>query len=336
MSVEPAGPPEVLSRLTVSQLHVALGRAIAAAELDHLWITGVVNSLRERPRFTSFELVEYQPDATTVRAVLPVGMFGREARHLAQTLAAAGVALEDGLEVAVYGRLETNGAYGPLRLVALDVDPRVTIGAAVLARDQLVAELTASGELEAQRRLVVPELPRRIGLVCSRSTAGHADSLALLEASPYPFRVIEAPAVVSGPNAPLQIARAIRRLSAQRVELLLIVRGGGAKSELAAWDAPEVARGIAGCPLPVWVAVGHATDRSVADLVANASFPTPSAAVGALVARAKAHAVGEAMAAQARTQATELLVARRRARRAVAVAVVLMLLALAVILVAAL
>ena len=104
-------------------------------------------------------------DAQRVKAVLPVSVFGAEAAAIAATLAGVDVELADGLEAAFYGRLAANGAYGPLRLVATRVDPRVTLGAAVMARDRLLAELRATGELAAQRRLEVPPLPRRIGLV---------------------------------------------------------------------------------------------------------------------------------------------------------------------------
>jgi hypothetical protein len=88
------------------------------------WVVGTVSSLRRKNGFVSLELVEYQRDATTVRSALPVGVFRQAAAEIDRSLAGAGVRLEDGIEIALYGRLEPNGAYGQLRMVGLGVDPR--------------------------------------------------------------------------------------------------------------------------------------------------------------------------------------------------------------------
>jgi exonuclease VII large subunit len=156
----------------VSQVHAGLDAALASAGMRQLWVVGTVSGLRRKNGFVSLELVEYQPDAATVRSVLPVGIFRQAAAEIDQVLAGAGVRLEDGIEVALYGRLESNGAYGPLRMVALGVDPRVAVGAAVLARDALVAELERSGALAAQKALVLAAVPRRIGLISATEGAG--------------------------------------------------------------------------------------------------------------------------------------------------------------------
>ena len=249
-----------------------------------------------------------------------MGIFRQSAFEIDQVLARAGVELADGLEVAVYGRLESNGAYGPLRMVALGVDPRIAVGAAVLARDDLVRELEASGEMASQRALVLPAAPRRIGLVSGAEGAGRADVIEVLGRSSHGFEVVEARAAMSGPSAAPQVARALRGLCAQRVEVILLARGGGARSDLAAFDSPELARAVAGCPVPVLTALGHATDRTVCDMVAHATFPTPSAAAAALVARAEAQMrEWEAMVTQQR-QAEQVAVAQRRSHRAVLVA----------------
>jgi exodeoxyribonuclease VII large subunit len=140
---------------------------------------------------------------------------------------------------------------------------------------------------------------------------------------------------MSGPSAAPQVARALRGLCSQRVEVILLARGGGARSDLAAFDSPELARAVAACPVPVLTALGHATDRTVCDLVAHAVFPAPSAAAAALVARAEAQLrEREALVTQQR-QAEQVAVAQRRSRRAVLVAalavIVLMLVLLALL-----
>lgn len=199
--------------------------------------------------------------------------------------------------------------------------PRVTLGAAALARQHLLAELAQSGALDAQRRLVLSAVPRRIGLICARDGAGTADVHAVLDGSPDAFEVVEWRAAMSGANAPGHLAAAVSRRCRQGVDLILVARGGGPRSDLAAWDSPELAWAIARCPVPVWTALGHATDRTVADEVANAAFPASSAAAAALVARAEAAVREEKTSRLQERQHVELSQARHRARWAVAVAV---------------
>lgn len=327
-AVAGAAPPA----MTVSQVHAGLDAAIATAGIGQLWVLGTISSLRRKKGgFVSLELVEYKADAATVRAVLPVGIFREPAAQIDHVLAEAGVELADGLEVAMYGRLESNGAYGPLRFVGLGVDPRIAVGAVVLARDELLRELEASGALAAQRRLAMPEVPRRIGLVSAPEGAGRADVVDVLGRSGHGFELVEARAAMSGPTAPAQVARALRGLCGRGVEVVLLARGGGARSDLAAFDSPEVAAAVAQCPVPVLSALGHATDRTVCDMVAHAMFPTPSAAAAALVARAEAKARAVEAAAVQRRQEEQLVVERRRSRRAVLVAVVAVVVLLAVL-----
>jgi exodeoxyribonuclease VII large subunit len=128
----------------------------------------------------------------------------------------------------VWGRLDPNPAYGRLRLVAHAVDPRATVGAAVLLRDRVVAELEASGELSAQSRLALPPVVRRVGLVSSATAAGRADVLAVLARSPVPVEVVEAPAAMSGPSAPAEVARALELLADRALDVVVVARGGGA------------------------------------------------------------------------------------------------------------
>lgn len=247
-----------------------------------------------------------------MKAVLPVSVFGAETAAISATLAGVDVELADGLEASFYGHLAANGAYGPLRLVATRVDPRIALGAAVVARDRLVAELRATGELGAQRRLEVPPLPRRVGLVAGSEGAGRADMLAVLGSSPIAFEILEETAAMSGPTAAGDVARALARLCGRGAEVIVIARGGGARSGMACWDTPQLVRAVTHCRVPVFTALGHAADRSVTDAAAAHSFPTPSAAAAALVARAEA--VATARKAEAARQRHQVEVARLQQR----------------------
>ncbi len=324
-----------LGTRSVSELHSALDEALRSAELVGVWVTGVVQSLRQRPRYSSFELVEYHDDARRVKAVLPVSLFGTEAVAIRSTLAGVDVALADGLEAAFYGRLGSNGAYGPLRLVATRVDPRIALGAAVVAREDLLGELRRSGEIDAQARLPVPALARRIGLVAGAEGAGRADALTVLGTSPIALEILEE-AAMSGPTAPPEVARALARLCQRGVEVIIVARGGGAASNLVCWDTPELVQAIARCRVPVFTAIGHATDHTIADAVAAQAYATPSAAAAALVARAEAVATARQAEAARKQHQAELarLQERNRHRIVVAAVVIAALVVLVVLLIA--
>ena len=323
-----AGPPPALS---VTDLHRLLDDAVRSAGLVQLWVAGTVTGLRPGPRFTTLELVEYEADGATVQSVLSVGMFARDAREIKKTLARAGTELADGLQVALWGPLDLNPRYGRLRLLAQRVDPRTTVGAAVLARDELVAALEATGRLRAQASLTVAASPRRIGLVSSPAAAGRADVFDVLPRSPVPVESGEAQSAMSGPGAPAEVARAIGLLGGAGVDVVLIARGGGAKSDLAAWESRPVALAITACPVPVWTALGHATDHTLADSLANACHPTPSAAAAAIVARAEAAVRAAEEEVARRRHRQELAASHARARRAVVVAVLVVLVAIVVL-----
>jgi len=312
--------------LTPTALHQAVEGALTAAGLGEVWLMGTVTSLRRGPRFTSLELVDYEPDHATVSATVAVGMFARQAEQVERTLRRAGAELADGLEVRLHGRLEPNPRFGKVRLLADDVDVRTSVGAAAIARDELVESLSASGAMERQQHRRVPDSPRRVGLVSADGAAGRADVLHVLGDSGLPFTVEEEVVAMSGAGVGPSLRAALRRLAVRGVDVVVIARGGGARSDLSAWDSAEVAEAIAECRVPVWVAVGHATDRGVADLVANRSFPTPSAAAAELVAMASGHARSQDDHQRSAQQADELARARRRTRIAVLVAVVAVLL----------
>jgi exodeoxyribonuclease VII large subunit len=141
---------------------------------------------------------------------------------------------------------------------------------------------------------------------------------------------------MSGPGAPGEVARAVELLADACVELILIARGGGAKSELAAWESRPVALAITACPVPIWTALGHATDHTLADSLAQVCHPAPSAAAASLVGRAEAAVRAEEQEAERRRHQAQLVASRRRAAAAVAIAVVLVLAVMAVLLARAL
>jgi exodeoxyribonuclease VII large subunit len=281
---DPADDPGPVAA-TPTGLFGLLAGALDAASLDDVVITATVSGLQRRARWATFELIDQAPDAPSPDARLRVIAFARVLGDLDRDFAAAGIRLTEGMTVAVTGGLEWRPAWGELRLVASGVTA-VAQGSALLAgREELVAELRATGLVGRQQSLVVPARPLRVGLLAGAGAAGSADVRALLEASGVEWQLTTRSAPMAGPEAAAAVAAGIDGLAVGRLDVIVVARGGGARSELSCFDTRAVATAIAACPVPVWTAVGHATDSTVADLVANRSWATPSAAAAALIER---------------------------------------------------
>lgn len=185
---------------------------------------------------------------------------------------------EDGLEVRVRGRLSVYEPRGDYQILVTAMEP-VGLGALQLAFDQLKARLAAEGLFSADRKRPIPVVPRRVGIVTSRTGAALQDMLRVLRRRNAAISVLIAPARVQGDSAPAEIASALGRIaSTGLVDVVIVGRGGGSLEDLWAFNDERVARAIASCPVPVISAVGHETDVTIADFVADLRAPTPSAA----------------------------------------------------------
>ena len=131
----------------------------------------------------------------------------------------------------------------------------------------------------------MPDVPLRVGLVASPGTEGYRDFLGQLTGSAFGFQVQVVPVSVQGGGAPNAVARAVTRLCHTDCDVIVVVRGGGSKADLAAFEAEVVARAIALATKPVWTGIGHTGDESLADIVANRACVTPTECGHQLVIR---------------------------------------------------
>lgn len=185
---------------------------------------------------------------------------------------------EDGLAVRVRGRVSVYEPRGDYQILVSSMEP-VGLGALQLAFEQLKARLAADGLFAEERKRPIPVVPRRVGIVTSRTGAALQDMLRVLRRRNAAVSVLLAPARVQGEGAVAEIANAIRILSESgMVDVMIVGRGGGALEDLWAFNDERVARAIAASQVPVISAVGHETDVTIADFVADLRAPTPSAA----------------------------------------------------------
>jgi exodeoxyribonuclease VII large subunit len=213
------------------------------------------------------------------RASLRVVLFATNARFLR-------FRIENGLQLIVRGRLMIYEQKGEFQLNAVAVEP-AGLGALQLAFEQLKKRLAEEGLFDADRKKAIPMLPQRIAVVTSPTGAAIRDILNVLGRRYDGLALQIYPVRVQGPTAAREIATAIKHLSKWDLhDVVLICRGGGSLEDLWPFNEEIVARAIAACPIPTISGVGHETDFTIADLVADLRAPTPSAAAE-IVIRAK-------------------------------------------------
>ena len=186
-------------------------------------------------------------------------------------------ALEPGLRVKVRGKLGVFDRDGRLQLYVDYAEP-AGAGAAAAALEELKRKLAADGLFADDRKRPLPTLPRRIGVVTSRTGAALRDVVRTIQRRFPPAQIVVADCVVQGPSAPTQIVNALRMAQNARVDVIILGRGGGATTDLAAFNDERVVRAVAACRVPLVSAVGHEVDITLCDLAADARASTPTAA----------------------------------------------------------
>jgi exodeoxyribonuclease VII large subunit len=276
--------PEALS---VAALYQQVQAAVTASfPRGHLqWVRGEIQSISDRTGHCYMDLVD--PDSARGRdtPVLKVNCWGRTWGPIKTTLGRQGIVLEPGAVVSLRGRVEFYPPKGQINFIATDVDVTALLGRLAARRAALLHTLETEGLLRRNQALAVPVVPLRIGLVASPGSEGYNDFVGQLRQSEFAFSVVLFKANVQGAGAPGSVARALRAVSGTDCDLAVLVRGGGSRGDLAAFDAEPVARAIASLEMPLWTGIGHTGDQSVADIVAHSAFVTPTACAQELVRR---------------------------------------------------
>lgn len=282
---------------SVSQLAATVQQALGVCFPDEVWVEGEIRGLSSAPvergvgnsRHVFFQLVE--PGTTGAPAAsLRVKLFDTQRRQVNALLRRHGsIKMADGVRIRIRGRLSFYAPRGEVELRMSGIDPTFTLGLLASERDRVLAVLAEEGLLGRNGALPFPPVPQRIGLVTSQGSAAMADFLHELEHSGMAWTVLAVDARVQGVGAERSLIAALGTAATRDVEVIALVRGGGARTDLATFDSEAVARAIATCPVPVITGIGHETDSSVADVVAHRAFKTPTACAAGLVAAVQAH-----------------------------------------------
>lgn len=238
-----------------------------------VWVEGEISNFRMHPPSGHFYF-----SLKDSSAVLESAMFSRANKEVK-------FKIENGLKVVCFGRISTYGPRSQYNLIVEKIEPK-GIGGLQLALEQLKAKLEKEGLFSVEHKRPIPYLPSRIGVVTSLSGAAIKDILKVLERRFSDVHIIINPAQVQGEGAREQIAEAIKELNRmneglpvnERVEVMIVGRGGGSIEDLWAFNEEIVARAIYNSAIPVISAVGHERDITIADLVADLRAATPSVA----------------------------------------------------------
>jgi len=244
---------------------VAAVRTHVEREYSDAWVEGEISNFRS-PESGHLYFTLKDGDAQ-IRVV----MFRSSARLLRFRPA-------DGLQVVVRGRVTIYEERGELQISAEYIEPKGA-GSLLIAFEQLKAKLEAEGLFAAERKKAIPSLPSRIGVVTSAQGAALRDILNILARRHRSVNVLIFPAQVQGDAASLEVTSGVRYFNQKRsVDVIIVARGGGSAEDLAPFNNEGLARAVATSEIPVISAVGHETDFTITDFVADLRAPTPSAA----------------------------------------------------------
>ncbi len=285
--------------LTVRELYRRIRSALARVFPGSVWVTGELRSIsRSSQGHHYLELADPEGAERGGDATVRVVCWRTQwETTVAPELARTGITLEEGMVVRVLGDIGVYDRASQINLRMQRLDTEALLGKLAAQKARLLRRLEAEGLLERNRSLPLPSVVLRIGLVASVGTEGYRDFVGRLEASEFAFTLLEHDSLVQGAAAPESIASGIRQVMTRSCDLIVLVRGGGARGDLVAFDSEEVALAIAGSSVPVWTGIGHTGDISVADLLAHSSFITPTACGEELVARVRAYWDGACAAA---------------------------------------
>ena len=269
---------------SVGALCEAIRDTFAAVFPEEIWLEGEISGLKfHSSGHVYFDLIEPDTGGNRIdKMSIALWKGRRQAVESVLDRADAGP-LTEGIKVRIKGELSFYAPQGRVQIQMTAIDPHHTLGQLSVDRERVLQSLSEAGLLETNSALRVPAVPLHIGLVTSDGSAAYNDFVNEISSSQYPFKISLVHSSVQGSEAEIGLVTAIQQLIDTDVDVIAVVRGGGARTDLLAFDLESVALVVAQAPIPVFSGIGHEIDRSVVDEVAHTAFKTPTACAAALV-----------------------------------------------------
>ena len=272
-----------MESMTLLELNGRVKSSLQFSMPDAYWVQAEISGISPSGQGHCYlELVQKDPTGRTFLAKAKANIWrGTWMRLKPYFEAETGQTLQVGMKVLLQVSVTFHEVYG-YSLVVLDIDPTYTMGDMARRRKEILEQLARDGVIGLNRELEIPALPNRIAVISSATAAGWGDFRNQLENNLYGFRfyVKLFPALMQGDDVERSVISALDAVAARRddFDIVVIIRGGGAVSELSCFDSYNLAYNIANFPLPVITGIGHERDDTVADVVAHTKVKTPTAA----------------------------------------------------------
>ncbi len=297
-----------MNPLTLYELNHIVREVLGTTMSETYWLAAELSEVHPRANGHCYlEFVEKAPSGNALVAKASGCIW----RNVYQPLSlhfekVTGQRLVAGLKVLVLVSVNFHELYG-YSLVVHDIDPTYTLGDIAQRRQEILAQLADDGVLELNKELVLPHPLLRIAVISSATAAGYGDFRTQLEQSGFPFVTQLFPAVMQGEMVERSIIAALDRIADEpdRWEAVVIIRGGGAVSDLNGFDTYPLAAHVAQFPLPVLTGIGHERDDTVIDCVAHTRLKTPTAVAAFLIERRRAEVEQVESLAERLTKATQ-------------------------------
>jgi len=257
---------------------------------DTLWVRAEIAQIKESRGQRYLTFIEKATDSEKIIAQMDAMIWGRTSPQLRRQLKGTlPNLLQDGVEVLVQVRVEFEERYG-LKLMIEDIDPSYTIGKLELKRQQILEDLSKAKLLDKNNQLPLAPVLQRIAILSSNTAAGLQDYLDQLRHNPYGyyFQNVLFPIAVQGVRVETELLAQLKKIAKKKEDFdaVVIIRGGGSKIDLGAFDSFELGKAVAKFPIPVIVGIGHEIDETILDKVAHTSLKTPTAVADFLIRKA--------------------------------------------------
>ena len=257
-----------------------LNRVVSLNIPDAIWVKAEVFELNESKGHYYFNLIEKEEGSDNIIAKMDAVLWGGTFRSLNRKHKGFSEYLQAGLQLLLKVRVDFHERYG-LKLVIDDIDPAYTVGELALKRQKILEQIHAEGLPKPNKSLSVPVAIKRVAILSNQNAAGFSDFMTHLEDNEmgYRYELFLLPVALQGQHVKTDVLYQLEIIKEHptKFDVVCLLRGGGARLDLGAFDDIDICRAIAQCPYPVWTGIGHERDESFVDLVAHLALKTPTA-----------------------------------------------------------
>ncbi len=262
---------------TVTQYNRSIERLLKS-QVPSVWVKGVITQLNVRGKMCYLTLGEFEEGNPSPKAVLLITLWASELEMYNIRFSRLPMPFELRVELKVSVMLEANFyvPWGKFQPRVVDIDGSFTLGELSQTRRRILEALMRDGLLERNKSLDLSPIPLRVGLITAPDSAAYRDFTTVLSESGYSFDIHFVGAKMQGDSTESTVLKAMKILQRYKLDVICLIRGGGAKTDLVYFDSEKICRAIAECGYPVLTGIGHEIDNSLADLVAFEDLITPT------------------------------------------------------------